>query len=658
MTLGTPSIRRRLIGITMAACGTALLLSGGGSALFEYFSTRRHIAERLDSIADIVGNQSTAALTFDDRRAAAEILKSLEVDSHIVAATLRDREGKVFALYLRPGVPRLPCPDVLREGQHLNNGILDTLRPVLSPEGERMGTVCVHSNLDEIWERLRISLLVLGGIFAFSLLAAFGLVSGLERQITGPLLRLTRTVKAVSERKDYSIRAEGGGRDETGLLVEGFNEMLAQIQERDARLEAARADLERRVEERTRELRAKEQQLIQAQKMEAIGRLAGGVAHDFNNMLTAILGFAELATQNLPPEDPNRGHLQEIASAARRAKALTAQLLAFGRRQMLQPEILDLNAVVQGFSEMLRRLLGEGVTLALELDPAAGPILADPNQIQQVILNLAVNARDAMPGGGRVTLRTCRTVLHEPISRREERIPAGEYTTFSVSDTGPGLAPEVLPHLFEPFFTTKPKGQGTGLGLSTVYGIVKQSGGFMTVESPPGGGATFTVYFPRAASGAPKTEARSPSDPPVPATRGTVLLAEDELVVRKLAREVLHRQGFTVVEAADGQEALRIFKEAPDRFDILVTDVLMPVMDGRELVRQASTLRPALKVLFMSGYTDDTTFRRHLGDRRIGFLPKPFTPGRLAAKVQEVLSGVSAAGNPEVSHETHLDLRR
>lgn len=649
------SIRRRLIRITMTACGAALLLAGGGFVWVDYSSSYRAAVARLESLTQIVAHQITAALAFNDEKAAAEILRALSNEPHIFRARLRDRQGKTFALYEGPGAnPYPPCVGEERGyGPHAFPGTLAVMQPVVS-EGERLGIICVHADLREIRDRTRTNLQILGGLLALSLLAAFGLVSRMERRITKPILQLADTVRAVTERRDYAIRAIPAERDETGLLVEGFNEMLAQIQARDAQLEAARLDLERRVEERTRDLKTKEQQLIQAQKMEAVGRLAGGVAHDFNNMLTGILGFAEMAAQHTPPENPNHEYLKEIVGAARRAKSLTAQLLAFSRRQMLRPEIVDLNALVGETTGMLRRLLGEGIRLELDLAPAPGYILADPGQIEQVILNLAINARDAMAGKGVLTLRTTAVSLHDPLSWRDETVPPGEYLTLSVTDTGPGLAPEAQAHLFEPFFTTKAKGEGTGLGLSTVYGIVKQSGGYLTVKSSPGDGATFTIFLPKAVPRETKTEVRKPSEPNLRIHRGTVLLAEDELVVRKLAKEVLRHQGFSVIEAADGREALKLFEADPNRFDLMISDVMMPIMDGRELSRRASEIRPALKILFMSGYTDDTTFRHHLKDRKIHFLAKPFTPACLAAKVNEVMGNIGTE-NAEVSDETRFD---
>ncbi len=632
----TSSIRRKLKGITMAASVPALLLAGAGFIVYDYFSYRQAIAARMESVAKIVGGQSTAALAFNDAKVAGEILQALAVQKQILGACIYDKEGRPFTGYARRDsgpVPAPPRPGP--EGTVFHAGHFEIFQAIVS-DNDRVGTVYLRSDLEELKERLWRNAAIMGAVLVASILAVFFLVSRLEGKITGPILHLADTVKAVSERKDYSIRAARQGNDETGLLVDGFNEMLSQIQARDAQLEAARRDLEKRVEERTRELKSKEQELIQAQKMEAVGKLAGGVAHDFNNMLTAILGFSDLTLQDGGLDDRARGYLEEIRKAGKRAKSLTAQLLAFSRRQVLQPEVLDLNTLVSDMGGMLRHLLVEDIRLNAELDPSAGRVKADPVQVQQVVLNLVLNARDAMPKGGDLTMRIANAILREPLSWRDETIPPGAYVTLSVNDTGPGLAPEVLPHLFEPFFTTKPKGQGTGLGLSTAYGIVKQSDGWLIAGNAPAGGAAFTIYLPQAI-GSSKKPALEASDPRLAPTPGTALLAEDETVVRKLAGELLRRQGFTVVEAADGQEALKAFEAQPDRFDLLVTDVMMPVMGGRELAERAAAIRPSLRILFMSGYTDDTAVRHGIQDKQVNFLPKPFTPARFTAKVRETM---------------------
>jgi len=386
-----------------------------------------------------------------------------------------------------------------------------------------------------------------------------------------------------------------------------------------------------------------EEQLRQSQKMEAVGQLAGGIAHDFNNLLTAILGSTQLLLHNTPPGDPRREDAEEIRHAGLRAAELTRQLLAFSRRQVLAPKVLDLNAVVANMDRMLRRLLGEDVELATTLDPAAGAVNADPGQLEQVLLNLAVNARDAMPGGGRLSIGTTRVTLHEEHVERRHRMAAGDYVCLAVADTGVGMDETTQAHLFEPFFTTKEVGKGTGLGLATVYGIVKQSGGYIWVYSEAGHGTTVKIYLPRVPGVA---EAPVPASEPKPVRGGdeTVLLVEDATPVRTLARRSLEARGYRVLDAADGPSALELSARHGGGIDILVTDVVMPGMSGRELAERLAPERPSMKVLYTSGYTDDTMVRQGVLTAGVAFLQKPFVPDSLARKVREVLDGEKGEG--------------
>jgi PAS domain S-box-containing protein len=390
-------------------------------------------------------------------------------------------------------------------------------------------------------------------------------------------------------------------------------------------------------------VRALEAQLRQAQKMEAVGRLAGGVAHDFNNLLTVITGRSQLLLLKLPPESPLRRDVELVEETAHRASALTRQLLAFSRKQMVQPRIVDLNEVVRGMETMLSRLIGEDVELATRLDPAAGCVRADPAQLEQMIVNLAVNARDAMPLGGRLVLETTSVRIDEGVARPPVGLRPGPHVRLVVRDTGIGMDALIKAHLFEPFFTTKGPGKGTGLGLATVYGIVTQSGGAIRVDSEPGQGAAFTIDFPRVDAPA---DLRGDAGIPDAAPHGseTVLLVEDEPEVRGLARDILHQQGYTVLEAADGGEALRIGREHGGPIHLLVTDVVMPQMGGRELADHLKAGRRETKVLYVSGYTDDAILHQGVSETGTAFLPKPFTAAELAHKVREVLDA-APAGN-------------
>jgi PAS domain S-box-containing protein len=387
------------------------------------------------------------------------------------------------------------------------------------------------------------------------------------------------------------------------------------------------------------ERRALQEQLSQAQKLQSIGRLAGGVAHDFNNLLTAILGNAELAMLDLERDHPARPSIDEITKAAEGAARLTRQLLSFARRQMIEPVALDLNSVVGGSLEMLRRLLGEDIEIMAVLDDDLGQIEADPGQIQQVLVNLTVNARDAMADGGTLVIETAnQTISDEYIGTRPE-IEAGAYATLSVTDTGTGMSPEVLSHLFEPFFTTKPQGSGTGLGLATCHGIVKQSGGHIWVHSELGRGTTVTILLPRCAA---QSKGAGESVAPPPPARGTemILVVEDEPSVRRLAVLGLRSNGYLVLEAANAAEALRI-AATEHGIALVVSDVIMPGMRGPELASRMNQVRPTARMLLTSGHADAPEAFRDAAGRPIPFLQKPFTPDRLARRVRALLDGES-----------------
>jgi signal transduction histidine kinase len=378
-----------------------------------------------------------------------------------------------------------------------------------------------------------------------------------------------------------------------------------------------------------------ERQLAQAQKMEAVGRLAGGVAHDFNNLLGVISGYGELTRQKLGDGHALSSKLDEILKAAGRAAGLTRQLLAFSRRQVLQPTVLDLNGLVLDVEKMLGRLIGEDVRLATTLDPDLGRVKADAVQLEQVLMNLAVNARDAMPDGGRLTLETRNVELDQAYAAGHAPIPPGSYVMLAVSDTGTGMDAETQARAFEPFFTTKGVGQGTGLGLSTVYGIVKQSDGFIWCYSEPGHGTTFKIYLPRVEE-AVEPVRKAPAAPPKKGTE-TLLLIEDDEALRELLCETLAEGGYTVLVADGGSKAFAIAGEYSGAIDMIVTDVIMPGENGREVAAQVRSLRPEADVLFMSGYTDDAIARHGVLDAGTHFLSKPFPPNALLRKVREVL---------------------
>lgn len=395
-------------------------------------------------------------------------------------------------------------------------------------------------------------------------------------------------------------------------------------------------ETERQRTDAERALKRSEEQLLQAQKLEAVGRLAGGISHDFNNLLTAIIGYSELSLRGLAKDDPIRRNIEEIKRASDRAASLTRQLLAFSRKQVMQLRVFDLNTVVSDLERMLRRMIGEDVELKTTLQPKLANIKADPGQIEQVIMNLAVNARDAMPMGGKVTIETTGVYLDETYVQEHVEPTPGFYVMLAVSDTGVGIPEHVRQHIFEPFFTTKEAGKGTGLGLSTVYGIVRQSGGHIWVYSEPDKGTTFKIYFPAVVEKA--EDYRAPSGPlSIPGGTETVLLVEDADFVRNLARQVLETRGYKVLEAADGNTARFVCETFQQRIDLLLTDVVMPRQSGSELARALLEIRPEMRVLYMSGYTEDAILSHGVLEAGVNFISKPFSPDALSLRVREVL---------------------
>ncbi|MHB8836016.1 MAG: hybrid sensor histidine kinase/response regulator [Candidatus Methylomirabilia bacterium] len=407
---------------------------------------------------------------------------------------------------------------------------------------------------------------------------------------------------------------EAGGTFECRIVLSDINERV-RLAEEKARLE---------------------DQLRQSQKMEAIGRLAGGVAHDFNNITAIVLGYAEMLLGRLGPADPSRKHVEQILAAGRRSAVLTRQLLAFGRRQTLLPEVLDLNALLRNLDTMLRRVIGEDVRLELKLAAQLGRVTADPGQLEQVVTNLVVNARDAMPGGGRLTLETADVELDELSAPGREGVVPGRYVRLAITDTGCGLDKAALSRLFEPFYTTKERGKGTGLGLATAYGIVKQFGGYIWASSEPGVGTTFRIYLPWT-DAQPRAKAPEAAGAALRGVGELILLVEDEAPLREMCATILSNLGYRVSAAANGPEALRLVQEQGIAPDLFLTDVIMPGMSGAQLAQRLGKDRPGLKVLYMSGYPDEAIAPHGILEPGTHFIQKPFTEGSLAAKVREVL---------------------
>lgn len=411
-------------------------------------------------------------------------------------------------------------------------------------------------------------------------------------------------------------------RDKSGQII-GIRSAVEDITERRQTQEA---------------LQKSEEQLRQWQRVEAIGRLAGGVAHDFNNLLMTIKGCSELLLNAFDRRDPRREEVEEILKAGERATSLTRQLLAFGRRQVLQPQVLDLNSLVINMDKMLRRLIGEDIHLVTVLDQELWSVKVDPGMIEQVVMNLAVNSRDAMPNGGKLTIETTNIIHDENYASRHISMKPGYYVMVAVSDNGCGMDKETQSHLFEPFFTTKEKGKGSGLGLSTVYGIIKQSGGNIWVYSEPDQGTTFKIYLPRVEKTARVYKPKA-SSPTAPGGTETILLVEDEEAVRTMVSKILRNKGYTVLEAAHSEQAFEISERHEGSIHLMVTDVIMPQMSGPELAERLAPRLPEMKVLYMSGYPDNTIVQHGVLEPGTAFLQKPFTLNALESKVREILDG-------------------
>ena len=555
-----------------------------------------------------------------DKKAAQEFraIVSSEVvfrsGDEVIASTLPAAEEKNFAA-ADDKIARQP--DGSQE-LHLGSEryLVNTIN--LSLPGERPVTLSVLKSFDQataFLSSLNHALIALGFL---SVLAGGALVFVISHTFTQPLSTLVAGVRALEQGNfDYPLETPGG--DEVGEVTGAFDRMRVSL--RNTQIE------QQRLEDRLR----------QAHKMEAVGRLAGGVAHDFNNLLTVIRGNSDLLADRDGADSFHKRCVQQIQRASDRAVSMTRQLLAFSRMQVLQPRVLDLNATISEMSKMLPRLIGEHIEFSFSPDTALASVLADPGQMEQVLLNLAVNARDAMPGGGKLTVRTANILVDESQAAQRPPMIPGKYVLLAVADTGCGMDAETRNHIFEPFFTTKEAGKGTGLGLATVYGVVKQSGGFIWVQSSPRAGATFEIYLPPCEKPASKIvdEINHQS---IPRGTETILVVEDETAVRELASQFLRSAGYTVLEAGDGLHALELSGNFPDAIHILLTDMVMPKMNGAELAEKLTKLRPEMRVVIMSGYLEFSAETPRTGESRFIRMQKPFSRFSLLEQMREVLA--------------------
>jgi PAS domain S-box-containing protein len=734
------SIKRKLTWINIIASGVALLGASGVFVGYELSVLRQNMARSLSIQAQIAGRNSASALEFSDPQAANRTLAALAAEPNIISATIYLPNGEQFATYERPQANKGEPPPALAAGeserQQFTASELHIVRRIVF-QGEALGAVYIRSDLRPIDESVQRYVRIVAVVLIIALLAAMALSWFFQDAITRPLAQLVEVARVVSREKRFSVRAPAAKtRDEVSVLVDAFNEMLAQIQQREeerqkfvslveqsddfigmtgfdgraiyinragcqlvgldpgaaagapiseflpeqwwTRLrdeifpavtrgegawvgEAQICDLATRrpidvlmnvfpvnhpetgqllcfasVIRNISERKQLEEQLRQSQKLESIGQLAGGVAHDFNNLLVVIGGYASMMLEDLPEDHEMREGLEEIRNAGDRASALTRQLLVFSRRQHAEQKVVAINDLVHNIEKMLRRLIGEDIDLVLALDPEAGALRADPVHLEQVIVNLAVNGRDAMPNGGRLLIETARLFADEEFARVHLEVMPGDYVLLSVSDTGMGMTPEVKSRIFEPFYTTKQKGKGTGLGLSTVYGIVKQSSGSIFVYSEVGLGTTFKMLFPAVREKTAETD--GPAEIAQLSGTETILLAEDESGVRRYVSQLLTQRGYTVLLAGDGQAALEIANEHEGKIDLLLTDVVMPGMGGLELVDQFVGVRPGVPYLFMSGYSDRLWARREM---EANLIQKPFTTQALLTEIRKRLDAAA-----------------
>jgi signal transduction histidine kinase/DNA-binding response OmpR family regulator len=647
--------RKYMLAVLMTTCA-ALFVAAAAMLTLDIRNYQTTWVDDLTAQADILAQVSLPALEFNDPKAAKENLEQLKVRPRVYAAAVYQADGTLFATYVKSPAIEMRFPTMSDgSGYVIDKSKLEVFKTI-ERNGEAVGAVYIGTEypLDtQVKRYVKVLLVVIAG----SLFVALLVSTWLQMAITKPILAVTDAVNQVIARRDFSKRVRKTTEDEIGVLVDAFNSMLAEVGDRSQALEASNKalqhemserqgaedalrllnnTLEERIVERTAELEKAHAQLRQSQKLEAVGQLTGGVAHDFNNVLQVITGNLQLMQMSFAGNPEVQRRLESAAFAADRGAKLSSQLLAFARRQPLQPVATNLTRILRGMDDLLRRALGESVQVETVVAGGLWTTLVDPHQLENVILNLAINARDAMKGEGKLTLELGNAMLDDNYVATEPEVSAGQYVMLAISDTGSGMSPEVMARAFEPFFTTKREGEGTGLGLSMAYGFVKQSHGHIRMYSEAGSGTTIKIYLPRSMQ--PEVEVNNVRSEPVVGGAETVLVVEDDAIVQTTVVDMLSGLGYRVLKANDGQSALNILQSGIP-VDLLFTDVVMPgPVRSVDLARQAKHLFPEIEVLFTSGYTQNAIVHGGRLDPGVELISKPYRREELARKVRQMFA--------------------
>ena len=572
--------------------------------------------------AKLIGDYSVTALAFQDSLGAKDYLDKLQTIPNIKNGVIYNDRGTVFAAYNRDQESFAPPPPITADSSFTTEGYLHVFQPIVY-KGIPYGTIYLRVSMSLLNDRVTSSLITLLFLLTGLIILSTVLAVQLQKIISRPILKLTGVIRRISNEADLSLRVTRQGKDEIGVLYDGFNTMLEQLNTRE--LERSRAEKEKET------LHA---QLLQSQKMEAVGKLAGGIAHDFNNFLTILSGYSHILMDRLKVNAPAREYAEKILNAVEQMAALTQQLLALSRKQKLEPKVLNINAVFIDVQKMLGRLLGENIELITDLEPELLQVRADPGQLKQVIMNILVNARDAMPKGGKISIATENVMIENTISMNIPDSRLGRYICLSIMDSGVGIDGKIIDQIFEPFFTTKEAGSGSGIGLSVVYGIIKQHNGWINVHSEPGCGSTFKIYLPAISA---KIEEAQETVAPVMDLLGKgerILLVEDEADLRQFATSILRENGYLVSDVASVTDALNCFANEGGNFDLLFSDIVLTDSNGIQLADELTARKPGITVVLSSGYIATESQRVVIKKKGYSFLPKPYTVNDLFGAIK------------------------